>query len=79
MNLSNAKYKNIKQDKIKMEYFTIFCALFCLKVLNAQKMRYKRQKQIDGLEKLCYINNNKPETQFYKYAILMRSIFAKGR
>jgi len=45
MNLSNAKYKNIKQDKIKMEYFTIFCALFCLKVLNAQKMRCKRQKE----------------------------------
>lgn len=28
------------------------------------------KKQIDGLEKLCYISNNKPETQFYKYTIL---------
>lgn len=36
--------KNIKQDKIKMKYFTIFCALFCLKVLNAQKWGFKRQK-----------------------------------
>lgn len=28
--------KNMEQDKIKTKYFTIFCALFCLKLLNAQ-------------------------------------------
>ncbi len=29
------------------------------------------KKQIDALEKFCYISNNKPEMQFYKYTILM--------